>query len=183
MEANEKKSNEEEMELQVEDITEEVEVEAPELKEDYESKYKEELAKSEEYFNQLQRVMAEFDNFRKRTIKEKEALYAESVKDVISTFLPLLDNLERAVEASQDTQAGGLKEGVEMVLRQFKDLLHKTGVEPIEAVGNSFDPELHNAVMHVEDTAFGLNEVIEEFQKGYTYKGKVIRHSMVKVAN
>lgn len=149
---------------------------------DYKEKYEEAAAKAEENLKQLQRVMAEFDNFRKRTQKEKEAIYVDSVKDVVAAMLPVLDNLDRALIAAQNSSEG-LKEGVEMVYRQFNETFNKLGVVPIESVGNSFDPELHNAVMHVEDAQFGVSEVVEEFQKGYVYKGKVIRHSMVKVAN
>jgi molecular chaperone GrpE len=138
----------------------------------------------EEYFHLLQRTAAEFDNYKKRTAREKEALYSEAASDVVAAILPVVDSLERAVSAAdraEDKQA--LKEGVELVFRQMKDVMKGLGVEEIKTAGEAFDPNLHNAVMHVEDEAFGENAIVEEFQKGYTLKGKVLRHSMVKVAN
>lgn len=138
----------------------------------------------EEYFNKLQRIAAEFDNYKKRTAKEKEALYLDATSDVVAAFLPVVDNLERALEAAKNTtNADSLKEGIELVYRQIRDVLGKLDVEVIEAVGNEFDPNLHNAVSHIEDEQYGENVVVEEFQKGYICKDKVIRHSMVKVAN
>lgn len=138
----------------------------------------------EEYFEKLQRTAAEFDNYKKRTAREKEALYADATGDVVAAFLPVVDNLERALEAANNTtNADSLKEGIELVYRQIQDVLKKLDVEAIEAVGNEFDPNLHNAVSHVEDEEYGDNIVVEEFQKGYVCKDKVIRYSMVKVAN
>ncbi|NLK85922.1 MAG: nucleotide exchange factor GrpE [Clostridiaceae bacterium] len=140
--------------------------------------------KCEEYLDKLQRTAAEFDNFKKRSVKEKEALYAEAVSDVICSFLPVIDNVERALQAiSEDSSAQSLKDGVEMVFKQFGDALKNLGVEEIKALNETFDPMWHNAVMHVEDDSLGHSVVIEEFQKGYKYKDKVIRYSMVKVAN
>lgn len=140
--------------------------------------------KCDEYIDKLQRAAAEFDNFKKRTAREKEALYAEAVCDVTSVILPVVDNFERAVQAcSKENDFQVLKDGVELVYRQLKEALKKIGIEEIQCSNTNFDPQLHNAVMHVEDEDFGQNCVIEEFQKGYVYKDKVIRHSMVKVAN
>lgn len=140
--------------------------------------------KCDEYLDKLQRTAAEFDNFKKRSIKEKEALYIDAVSDVIGAFLPVIDNVERALQAiSADSSAQSLKDGVEMVFRQFMDTLKSLGVEEIKALNETFDPMLHNAVMHVEDDSLGHSVVVEEFQKGYKYKDKVIRYSMVKVAN
>ena len=140
--------------------------------------------KCDEYLDKLQRVAAEFDNFKKRTLREKEALYSEAVCDVTAEILPVVDNLERALQAcSKENDLQVLKDGVELVYRQMKDVLKKIGVEEIDCLNACFDPQLHNAVMHVEDGEYGQNSVIEEFQKGYCYKDKVIRHSMVKVAN
>jgi molecular chaperone GrpE len=140
--------------------------------------------KCDEYLDKLQRTAAEFDNFKKRSIKEKEALYVDAVSDVIGSFLPVIDNVERALQAiSEDSSAKSLKDGVEMVFRQFMDTLKNLGVEEIKALNEPFDPMLHNAVMHVEDDSLGHSVVIEEFQKGYKYRDKVIRYSMVKVAN
>lgn len=137
-----------------------------------------------EYLDKLQRTVAEFDNFKKRSLKEKEAIYIDAVSDVVCAFLPVIDNVERALQAiSADSSAQTLRDGVEMVFRQFKDALRSIGVEEIKAVNEQFDPMRHNAVMHTEDEAYGCNTVVEEFQKGYIYKEKVIRFSMVKVAN
>ena len=153
-----------------------------------EEKLKEQLSKKEseanEFLEHMQRLAAEYDNFRKRTQREKEKLYIDAVVDIVSKFLPVVDNIERALKAAEDEESKGLKEGVSLTYRQLLDILTKLGVQPIEAQGKNFDPELHNAVMHVEDEAQDKNIVVEEFQKGYIYKdGTVIRHSMVKVAN
>ena len=140
--------------------------------------------KIDEYLDKLQRLAAEFDNFKKRTAKEKEALYSDAVCDVTSVILPVVDNLDRALQAcsnGDDFQA--LKEGVELVFRQLMNVFKKIGVEEIDCANACFDPQIHNAVMHVEDDECGQNIVVEEFQKGYVYRDKVIRHSMVKVAN
>lgn len=163
----------------------EVNQEFEELKLQLEDKSK----KCEEFMGMLQRMAAEFDNYKKRTAKEKEALYSDTVADVITVFLPVVDNLERALQAAGKEEDPGktdvqsLKSGIEMVFRQMKDVMKNLGVEEIESLGGKFDPQLHNAVMHVEDEAQEENMVIEEFQKGYRIKDKVIRHSMVKVAN
>jgi len=147
------------------------------------AKLEEKTRQCEEYTNMVQRTAAEFDNYKKRTIKEKEALSLDVSIDMVNAFLPVVDNLERALKAAEGMEGNPLKDGVELVMRQLKDCLDKLGVEAIEAVDNPFDPELHNAVMHVSDESYGENTVIEEFQKGYLMKGKVVRHSMVKVAN
>ena len=128
--------------------------------------------------------MAEFDNFRKRTEKEKSAMYEIGAKDIIEKLLPVVDNFERglaAVPAEQKEDA--FVTGMEMIYKQLMTMLEGVGVKPIEAVGQEFNPDLHNAVMHVEDDAVGENIVVEEFQKGYTYRESVVRYSMVKVAN
>lgn len=152
--------------------------------EEIKAQLEEKSKQCEEYFDKLQRTAAEFDNFKKRTAKEKEALYSDATSDVVSAFLSVVDNLERALEAANnEADVNSLKEGVELVCRQFKDVLQKLNVQVIEAVGNEFDPNLHNAVSHVDDDQYGNNIVVEEFQKGYIYKDKVIRYSMVKVAN
>ena len=135
-------------------------------------------AKNEQY----QRLLAEYDNFKKRTVREKEAIYTDSVKDTVAELLPVIDNLLRALDAFDDKNSDQYK-GVEMILKQTEEIFKKLGVEEIKSVGEEFNPELHNAVMHVEDDAVTENTVVEEFQKGYTYKDKVIRYSMVKVAN
>lgn len=131
--------------------------------------------------DRLKRVAAEFDNYKKRNEKEKVGMYSSVMADVVSNFLPVIDNLEKAV-ASQ-TEDEGYKQGVELVLKQFKDVLKANGVTEIEAVGKTFDPELHEAVSLVVDESLGEKEVKEEYRKGYKIGDKVIRHSMVVVAN
>ena len=128
------------------------------------------------------RCLAEFDNYRKRAEKEKLTYHSDGVRFAITAFLPVLDNFERALAASEDRESQ-LYKGVEMISRQFRTVFETLGAKEIEAVGKQFDTNLHNAVMHVEDEDYGRNEVVEELQKGYTYKDRVIRHSMVKVAN
>lgn len=141
-------------------------------------------AEAKELMDRAQRLAAEFDNFRKRTQKEKERLYIDAAADVVSKFIPVVDNLERALKASETEESQGLRDGVTLVFRQIADILDKLGVKVIEAVGQNFNPELHNAVMHVEDESLDPNIVVEELQKGYIYKDEiVIRYSMVKVAN
>ena len=141
-------------------------------------------AQIEELQDRLKRQMAEFDNFRKRTEKEKAAMYEIGAKDIIEKILPVLDNFERGLAAvPEDEKGSSFAEGIEKIYKQFVKTLEDAGVETIEAVGQQFDPNLHNAVMHVEDESVGENVVVEEFQKGYTYKDFVVRHSMVKVAN
>lgn len=130
--------------------------------------------------DRLVRTVAEYDNYRKRTSKEKEGIYSDACEDVLKEVLPVLDNLERALLA--DGNIDDLKKGVEMTLKQFNDALEKLGVEEI-STKEGFDPNIHNAVMHIEDENFGENEVVEVFQKGYKRGEKVIRYSMVKVAN
>ena len=127
------------------------------------------------------RLAAEYDNYRKRSAKEREAMYADVKCDTVTRFLPVYDNLERAL--ANETADEAYKKGVEMIMTQFKDILTKLGVEEITAAGRPFDPTRHNAVMHVEDENAGDNEVVEEFQKGFIMGDKVIRHSVVKVAN
>ena len=127
------------------------------------------------------RLAAEYDNFRKRTQKEKESLYADIKADTLLKFLPVYDNLERALK--QETADEAYRKGVEMIMTQFCATMEKLGVAEIPALGEKFDPELHNAVMHIEDEAFGENEVAEVFQKGFKLNDKVIRFAMVKVAN
>lgn len=146
---------------------------------------KEKTTQAEQFFSMLQRTAAEFDNYKKRTNKEKESLYSEAVADVVAAFLPVADNLDRALKACQaeNLDFNALKEGVEMVIRQFNEILNKLGVVEIKAVGEKFDPNMHNAVMHIEDDSVGENTIVEEFQKGYMFRDKVIRYSMVKVAN
>jgi molecular chaperone GrpE len=130
--------------------------------------------------DRLLRLTAEYDNYRKRTIKEKEGIYSDAYIDVLKEIIPILDNLERAVAA--DGNIDDLKKGIEMTIKGCKDSFVKLGVEEIDATGE-FDPNLHNAVMHIEDENLGKNVVAEVFQKGYKKDDKIIRHTMVKVAN
>ena len=140
--------------------------------------------KIDELNDKLRRSMAEFDNYRKRTDKEKSAMYEIGANDVIEKILPIVDNFERGLNTiPEDAKGTAFAEGMEKIYKQFVKTLDDLGVKPIEAVGKPFDPNFHNAVMHVEDENFGENIVAEEFQKGYTYRDSVVRHSMVKVAN
>ena len=130
------------------------------------------------------RQMAEFENFRKRTEKEKAMMFEIGAKSIVEKLLPVIDNFERGLSAvSEEEKSTGFAQGVEMIYKQLLTELSEAGVTPIEAVGKEFNPDFHNAVMHIEDENFGENIVAEEFQKGYMYKDSVVRHSMVKVAN
>ncbi|MCI8638393.1 MAG: nucleotide exchange factor GrpE [Coprococcus sp.] len=134
--------------------------------------------------DKLTRQMAEFDNYRKRTEKEKSAMYEIGAKDVIEKILPVVDNFERGLQSvAEENKEDPFVQGMDKIYKQLMTTLEGLEVKPIEAVGKEFDPELHNAVMHVEDEELGDNIVAEEFQKGYTYRDSVVRHSMVKVAN
>ena len=140
--------------------------------------------KIEELSDKLLRQMAEFDNFRKRTEKEKSAMYEIGAKDIIEKLLPVVDNFERGfLSVAEEDKEDAFVTGMEMVHKQLMTMLEGVGVKPIEAVGQEFNPDLHNAVMHVEDDTVGENTIVEEFQKGYTYRESVVRYSMVKVAN
>ncbi len=127
------------------------------------------------------RLVAEYDNYRKRTAKEKESIYPEAKVSAAAAFLPVMDNIERAL--AEERENDSLYEGVKMIKKQFEDALKNIGIEPIEAVGCSFDPNFHNAVMHIDDENYGENEIVEEFQKGYKMGERIVRYSMVKVAN
>ena len=140
--------------------------------------------KIEELTDKLTRQMAEFDNFRKRTEKEKSQMYEVGAKDIIEKILPVVDNFERGLGAvTEEEKENAFVQGMEKVYKQLMTTLEGIEVKPIEAVGKEFDPNFHNAVMHVEDENLGENVVAEEFQKGYMYRDSVVRHSMVKVAN
>ena len=138
----------------------------------------------EELTDKYKRTLAEFDNFRKRTEKEKSQMYEIGAKDVIEKILPVLDNFERGFASiSEEEKAAPFAEGMEKIYKQFVKTLEEIGVTPIEAVGKEFNPEFHNAVMRGEDEELGENIISEEFQKGYLYRSSVVRHSMVKVVN
>ncbi|MBO4292803.1 MAG: nucleotide exchange factor GrpE [Clostridia bacterium] len=131
--------------------------------------------------DRYKRVLAEFENFKKRSSKERESLYSSILGDVVEAMLPVVDNLENA--AKVETQDENYKKGVEMVLKQFKDVLQSKGVEEIKTVGETFDPSLHEAVSSIQDENLGEKEIAQEYRKGYKIGNKVIRHSMVVVAN
>ena len=134
--------------------------------------------------DKLLRQMAEFENFRKRSEKEKDSMYENGARSVIEKLLPVVDNFERGMGTLTDEdKETAFAKGMEMIYKQLMDELDKMDVKPIDAAGKEFDPNLHNAVMHVDDESLGENVVVEELQKGYTYRGTVVRHSMVKVAN
>lgn len=140
--------------------------------------------KIEELTDRVKRQMAEFDNFRKRTEKEKTQMFETGAKSIVEKILPVVDNFERGLAAVTEEEKGTpFVEGMEKIYKQMMTMLEEAGVTAIEAVGKEFDPNLHNAVMHVEDENFGENTIAEEFQKGYLYRDSVVRHSMVKVAN
>ncbi len=169
---NKENLNEEIIEEIVEEVTEETETTETIEKEKYDELYDKHL-----------RLMAEYDNFKKRTQKEKEELGAFAAAGTIEKLLPVIDNLERALESVTEEEKNKFSEGIEMIYRQIIETLEKMGVSEIEAVGCEFDPNLHNAVMHVEDESVEASVVVEQFMKGYKFKDKVIRYSMVKVAN
>lgn len=140
--------------------------------------------KIEELTDRLTRQMAEFDNFRKRTDKEKSQMYEIGAKDIIEKILPVVDNFERGLASmTEEDRATPFAEGMEKIYKQLMTTLEGIGVKPIEAVGQEFNPDFHNAVMHEENEEAGENIITEEFQKGYMYRDSVVRHSMVKVAN
>ena len=134
--------------------------------------------------DRYKRTLAEYDNYRRRTDKEKADIYSFAVRDVMAKILPVLDNLQRGIAAiPEESKEDSFAQGMDKIEKQFEKALEDIGIKPIEAVGSPFDPKLHNAVMHVDDPNLGENVVAQEFQKGYTYKEGVIRTSMVQVAN
>ena len=172
-EEKEKNAEAEELEVQeqVQDAPAEEKVAEPSLEE--------ELLK---WRDTAMRTAAEYDNYRKRTTKEKEGLYQDAKADTIREFLAVYDNLERAA-ASEGGEDSPHKKGLEMIFAQYKEILKKLGVTQIEALGQPFDPEKHNAVMHIDDESLGENVVSQVFQEGFELGGKVIRHAIVQVAN
>lgn len=160
--------------------------ESVEKEKNEEETLEEKLVKAEEQVKEAQdkwlRQLAEFENFRKRTNQEKQGMYNNGVRDTIEKFLPVVDNFERAVAATEDKESSTYK-GIEMILKQMLDVMTSVGVEEIPAEGEPFDPNVHAAVMHIEDESCDENVVVEVFQKGYKHRDKVIRPAMVKVAN
>mgnify|MGYP003293488129 CR=1 FL=1 len=177
----------EETEEAVEETTEEA-TEESEDKKGFFGKKKDKKDKKdlriEELEDKVKRQLAEFENFRNRTEKEKSRMYEFGARDVIEKMLPVVDNFERGLAAIPEAEKGGpVASGMEMIYKQIMATLEGLGVKPIEALNQPFDPNFHNAVMHVEDEEIEESTVVEEFQKGYIYKENVIRYSMVKVAN
>lgn len=148
-----------------------------------EKNYKDMVPKQEyeELEDRYKRILAEFENFKKRSSKEREGLYNSILSDIVESILPVVDNLENAVKV--ETQDEEYKKGIELVLKQFKDVLASKGVEEIKTVGETFDPELHEAVSSIQDENLGTKEIAQEYRKGYKIGSRVIRHSMVVVAN
>lgn len=177
MSNEEKIEKTEEYETVGEEKTDETTEETVEISET--DKLKEEV---EQLKDKLIRHVAEFDNFKKRTSKEREELYSTAVCDTVEKILPVKDNLERATQVEDDAE-NGILDGVKMILKQLDEALEGLGVEKIKTVGETFDPERHNAVMHEENEDFDENTISEELMSGYTCKGKVVRFAMVKVAN
>lgn len=174
-------------EKETEDTVKETEAEEPEESSEAEEAAEDSDKKSEELEKRYMNLYAEYDNYRKRTQKEKENLYADAVADVAKEFLAVIDNIDRAVETAKGADENSIDkviEGIELLGRQAGDILTKIGVEEIKAGrGEKFDPNFHEAVMHVEDEDLGEQEIAMVFTKGYMYKGKVIRHVVVQVAN
>lgn len=170
----------EEKEIQEQEQNEAVEKDTEEVIEETQEPT-EEVKQVDENIERLQRLMAEFDNYRKRTEKEKQTIYDLAVSNTVTELLSTIDNFERALK--QESTDKSFYEGVSMIYRQLLTVLEKLNVTPIEAAGKPFDPDYHNAVLHIEDEDLEENIVVEELQKGYLYKEKVIRYSMVKVAN
>ncbi len=169
------------------EVTAEAEVENTEetvTKEDETDKKDKKDIQIEELNDRLIRSMAEFDNFRKRSEKEKSQMFEVGAKSIIEKILPVIDNFERGLGTiTEEEKESAFVQGIEQIYKQFTTALEEAGVKPIEAVGQEFNPDFHNAVMHGEDDAYGENIISDEFQKGYMYKESVVRHSMVKVMN
>ncbi len=167
-----------------EDVNEEVKSGKSFFRKDKKDKKDKKDLKIEELNDKLMRTMAEFDNYRKRSDKEKAQMFEVGARDIIEKVLPVIDNFERGLGAiTDDEKEGAFAQGIEKIYKQMVSTLTDAGLKPIEAVGKAFDPNFHNAVMHAEDPELGDNLVAEEFQKGYTYRDTVVRHSMVKVVN
>ena len=182
MEEN-KSTNDSVEETLTQEVTEEttVEEEVDQVEEEQAEQPEDAVDKSAEYLDRLQRLMAEFDNFRKRSEREKENLYDLGVSSTVTELLSIVDNFERALDQSCEDEKFGA--GIQMIYKQLLSVLEKLNVTTIPAAGEEFNPNLHNAIFHIEDESVGENIVVEELQKGYFYKEKVIRHSIVKVAN
>ena len=175
----EKQTNEEVKEEEIEII--EDEQEESESKSEHEEQIEALTKEKDDIYNRLLRIQAEYDNFKKRSQKEKEADRKYKSQDIVNDLLPVLDNFERALQVEKSEETAGLIDGISMVYRQLQEALTNHGVEPIDTEGQEFDPNMHHAVMQVEDDAFEPNHIVEELQKGYLLKDRVIRPAMVKV--
>ena len=167
-----------------EELEKDIKKDGKEKKEENKEKKNTQMVPKEDYDeldDRYKRILAEFENFKKRSSKEREGLYNSILSDVIEVILPVVDNLENAVKA--ETNDENYKQGIELVLKQFKDVLKSKGVEEIPAVGETFDPSLHEAVSSVQDPDKNAQEIVQEYRKGYKIGSRVIRHSMVVVAN
>lgn len=175
--------NNEEIEETIDETIEESKEEVNEL-EKLKLKLEKAESSSKDYLDKLQRSMAEFDNFRKRTNVEKASMYENGARDTIEKLLPILDNFERAILSTpEEDKNSAMFKGIDMIFNQMVETFKNMGVEEVAGVGETFDPNIHNAVLHIDDDSFGENVVAEVMQKGYKYKDKIIRPSMVKVAN
>lgn len=175
--------NNEEIEETIDETIEESKEEVNEL-EQLKLKLEKAESSSKDYLDKLQRSMAEFDNFRKRTNVEKASMYENGSRDTIEKLLPILDNFERAILSTpEEDKNSAMFKGIDMIFNQMVETFKNMGVEEVAGVGEIFDPNIHNAVLHIDDDSFGENVVAEVMQKGYKYKDKIIRPSMVKVAN
>lgn len=180
-EEQEKKEQHKEEEIEVIDADHEDEEQEDETQEDLQSKLEELKQEKDETFDRLLRLQAEYDNYKKRTQKEKEASLKYKSQDLVNELLPVVDNFERALQVEKNDHTKGIIDGITMVYNQFKDALTSAGVEEIETVGKEFDPNLHHAVMQTEEEDVDSNIIVEELQKGYLLKDRVIRPAMVKV--
>jgi len=186
--AEEKEPEEKDTQPETDEAAADEEPEAEEEKKGFFKKKEKKKDKKDEQIedltDRLKRQMAEFENFRKRTDKEKSQMYAMGAKGIIEKILPVIDNFERGLAAvPQDQMEDPFAEGITKIYKQMMTILEELGVKPIAAVGEEFNPDFHNAVMHIEDETLGENIIAEELQKGYMYHDSVVRHSMVKVAN
>ncbi len=186
--AEEKEPEEKDTQPETDEAAADEEPEAEEEKKGFFKKKEKKKDKKDEQIedltDRLKRQMAEFENFRKRTDKEKSQMYAMGAKGIIEKILPVIDNFERGLAAvPQDQMEDPFAEGMTKIYKQMMTILEELGVKPIAAVGEEFNPDFHNAVMHIEDETLGENIIAEELQKGYMYHDSVVRHSMVKVAN
>jgi len=188
VDADNEVKEEEDFEVEAENTDESSKKESRKEKKEKKKEEKEKKDKKDEEIADLKdrvtRQMAEFENFRKRTEKEKSQMFEVGVKTMVEKILPVVDNFERGLaQVPEDKKNDSFVEGMNMVYKQMMTAFDEIGVKPIEAVGKEFDPNLHNAVMHVDDDTLPENSIVEEFQKGYIYHDQVVRHSMVKVAN